>query len=326
MILPHTKNTEGIMQSYQHFTLLERESLSEKLKEGKSLRQISKEMGRNVSSISREYNRNKNKDGGYHPWRATVLYICRRKRSIRKPRFADETIKDFVTGGLEKFWSPEIISERWKLENPEITLCHSTIYRSIKKNLLPEFNAKTHLRRHGKKKRNPGCIIHPVHTIHDRSPEIENRCRMGDLEGDTVYGGIAKGCLLTLVDRTSRFLYAAVSKTRESKVIEEAFGKALKNFQPKSITLDNGSEFANFLQIEKNHNTTIYFADPHSPWQRGSNENINGLIRFFFPKGTNFHSVSQEELHRVLSLINNRPRKCLGWLSPIEFISNKCCT
>ena len=93
-----------------------------------------------------------------------------------------------------------------------------------------------------------------------------------------------------------------------------------------SLTLDNGSEFADFKKIEENHTTIVYFADPHSPWQRGSNENINGLFRFSYPKGTDFTAVSEEDFNHVIALINDRPRKCLGWLSPNEFISKKCCT
>lgn len=93
-----------------------------------------------------------------------------------------------------------------------------------------------------------------------------------------------------------------------------------------TITLDNGSEFADFLNIEKDLNTTIYFADPHSPWQRGLNENTNDILRFFYPKGTDFLNVPVEEFQNVVHLINNRPRKCLGYLSPIEFLSKKCCT
>ena len=314
------------MLSYQHFTLSERESLSEKRKEGKSLRQIAKELGRSPSSVTREYNRNCNKDGNYHPWRATVLYICRRKQCVRKPRLGNEAVREFVATGLSRFWSPEIIAQRWNKANPTKPLSHTTIYRSLKRKEIPGFSVKIHLRRRGKRKNARGYTINPVHTIHDRPGIIEERKRLGDLEGDTVYGGIAKGCLVTLVDRTSRFLYAALAKTREGHVIEEAFMNALGDYKPKSITLDNGSEFANFSMIEQNHHTTIYFADPHSPWQRGSNENINGLIRFFFPKGTNFHEVSDEHLKYVLAIINNRPRKCLGWLSPVEFLLQFCCT
>jgi len=99
---------------------------------------------------------------------------------------------------------------------------------------------------------------------------------------------------------------------------------ALVGLPVKSLSLDNGSEFADFKDLESKLDTCVYFADPHSPWQRPSNENINNLVRFFFPKGTNFHIVSQKELDKVISLINGRPRKCLGWLSPIEFIDSRC--
>jgi IS30 family transposase len=106
----------------------------------------------------------------------------------------------------------------------------------------------------------------------------------------------------------------------------EAFKRALGDTPVNSFTFDNGSEFARHREISAQHNAPVYFADPHSPWQRGTNENMNGLIRFFFPKGTDFSKVTKEELQRVIDLINNRPRKCLGWLSPIEFLSLKCCT
>jgi IS30 family transposase len=327
MFLPQNRNTEETMMPYTHFTITERECLAEKLKEGKSLRQIAKELGKDVSSISREYNRNKNKNGAYHPWRATSLYLWRRKKCVRKLRLMDKTVNDFVTKGLEQFWSPEIISARWKMEHPGIPLSFTTIYRSIKSGKLPKFKPKTHLRRHGKRKNKGNSqTIKPIHKIADRPSIIEERTRLGDLEGDTVYGSQGKGCVLTNVDRTSRFLYAQLAKSRHKEVIAEAFEKSLTGVDVKSITLDNGSEFADFPNIEKKLNTTIFFADRHAPWQRGSNENINGLLRFFFPKGTNFHKVSDDELQKAVSIINNRPRKCLGWLSPLEFISSKCCT
>jgi len=242
-----------------------------------------------------------------------------------------EGLRKYVIAGLGKRWSPEIITERYKRENPGEKLSHSTIYRAVKKKELPEITGKTHLRRRGKRKNAHNTQIKPTHTIHDRPAEVETRERIGDLEGDTIAGAIGKGCLVTLVDRRSRMLYAAKSDSRDSRLIEEAFKTSLVGVDVKSITLDNGTEFSRFAEIEKNHDTTVYFADPHSPWQRGSNENINGLIRFFFPKGTNFLDVSVDDLNSVVSLINNRPRKCLDWLSPIEFLnllilSEFCCS
>ena len=100
----------------------------------------------------------------------------------------------------------------------------------------------------------------------------------------------------------------------------------LKDMPVKSISLDNGSEFADFKGIEEDLNTTIYFADPYAPWQRGLNENTNDMLRFFFPKGTDFNSITEDDLLCVLHIINSRPRKCLGFLSPLDFISKKCCT
>ena len=320
------------MSSYKHFTGEERQKIQENLNKGKSFSETAREIGRNRSSVTREYQRNKNKDGSYNWWRATGLYIARRRKCKRKLRLKSVKLRAYVIDGFGKRWSPEIITARYKRENPGEKLSHSTIYRAVKSKELPNITPKTDLRRHGKRKNaHNSQTIKPTHTIHDRPSEVETRERIGDLEGDTVYGGIGKGCLVTLVDRRSRMLYATKSHSRDSQLIEDAFKTSLDGVDVKSITLDNGSEFSKFADIEKNHDTTIYFADPHSPWQRGSNENINGLLRFFFPKGTNFHDLSDDDVDSVVSLINNRPRKCLDWLSPFEFVRllnncESCCT
>ena len=153
---------------------------------------------------------------------------------------------------------------------------------------------------------------------------INERGRIGDWEGDTVLGAPGKGGLVTMVDRRSRYLQMSLLPNKEAATVEKVVCRILTNYLPvESITLDNGSEFANFREFEKALDATVYFTDTHSPWQRGSNENINGLIRFFFPKCTDFRSVSPNQVDLVLHLINNRPRKCLGWLSPLEFL--ECC-
>lgn len=320
------------MSSYKHFTAEERQKIQGNLNEGKSFSEIAKEMGRNRSSVGREIRRNRNKDGSYNWWRASILYMKRREKSVRKLRLKSVKLREYVIEGFKKRWSPEIITARYKRENQGEKLSHSTIYRALRSKEFPDITPQTHLRRHGKRKNaHNSQTIKPTHTIHDRPAQIESRERIGDLEGDTVSGAIGKGCVVTLVDRRSRMLYAAKSQSRDSQLIEEGFKTALESVDVKSITLDNGSEFSRFAEIEKNHDCTVYFADPHSPWQRGSNENINGLLRFFFPKGTNFLDVSDDEFHSVISLINNRPRKCLDWLSPIEFLHllnncEFCCT
>ena len=314
------------MLPYKHFTAEERQYIQESLNKGKRKSEIARKLGRNRSSVGREIKRNGSGKGKYNWWYATCQYIGRRRKSVRKLRLKCVKTRAFVMDSLKKRWSPEIITQRYKKANPGEKLSHNTIYRAIKSKELPDITPKTHLRRRGKRKNAHNTALKPTHTIHDRPPEVETRERIGDLEGDTVYGGIAKGCLVTLVDRRSRMLYAAKARSRDSRLIEEAFRVSLDGVDVKSITLDNGSEFSRFAEIEKNHDTTVYFADPHSPWQRGSNENINGLLRFFFPKGTNFLDVSDDDVDEVVSLINNRPRKCLDWLSPIEFLNvlNNC--
>ena len=306
---------------YTHFTTEERQKMQEMLNAGKNFSEIARELNRHRSSVTREYKRNSDKNGKYSWWRVLITHVKRRERSVRKLRLKEAKVRMFVVEGFEKRWSPEIIVQRYKKENPEEALSHNTIYKAIKNKEFPDVTAKTHLRRRGRRKNaRKAPIIKPVHTIHDRPPEVETRERIGDLEGDTVHGSMGNGCLVTLVDRQSRFLYAALAKSRDSGMIVESFEKALGDTLVNSITLDNGTEFAKFAQIEKNHGTTVYFADPHSPWQRGSNENLNGLIRFFFPKGTNFLEVSEDEVLSVVFLINTRPRKCLDWLSPAEFL------
>ena len=186
--------------------------------------------------------------------------------------------------------------------------------------------AKTHLRRRGKKKygkRGRFNTIHPEHTIHERTTEADLRLRCSDWEGDTVRSSPGKGCIVTFIVRKSRKLLAAQSKDMSAKSVFNAIFNAFKGITPKTITLDNCSEFAMFKELEKALHTTVYFADPYSPWQRGSNENTNGLLRFFFPRGFDFRMLTDRELSKVVKLINSRPRFCLDLLSPDEVF---CCT
>ena len=312
------------MKSYTHFTLEERECLRIKLTEGKSLRQIARELGKNVSSISRELSRNRKNDGSYNAYWGWCNYRFRRKRSVRPYRLETDTaLRIFVMECLDQYWSPEIIAARWQGR----PFSPATIYRALKEKRLPGYSERKHLRRRGILKycRGDNRTIHPDHTIHERPETINDRVRIGDWEGDTVLGGPGKGGLLTMVERKSRYLGMALITNKEAATVEKIIYHTLNSSVPvKSITFDNGPEFANFRRIEKTLNATVYFADPRSPWQRGSNENINGLIRFFFPKRTDFRTVTNEQVDRALSIINNRPRKCLGWLSPIEFL--RCCT
>ena len=319
--------------SYTHFTLTERYSLQQLLNEEKSFREIARILGRSPSTISREVKRNwSKKKNRYNPWRATTLYIIRRKKCVRQSVIQPNTkLYRFIVKGLKKLWSPETIAEKAKRKGYSISF--STIYSAVKAGVFSGITPKTHLRRRGKKpntKRGNRATIHPEHTIHDRPSEANDRSRFGDWEGDTVCGAKNKSCLVTQVDRKSRLLAAAISSNHTKEAVRKATKRAFElleiDIPVLTMTLDNGSEFADFKGIEEDLDTTIYFADPHSPWQRGSNENMNDIIRFFFPKGTDFSLVSEDQLMEVVNLINSRPRKCLDYFSPIEFFSKKCCT
>ena len=160
--------------------------------------------------------------------------------------------------------------------------------------------------------------IQPDRIIPEWPEEIRQRLRIGDWEGDTVYGGVGKGLLVTLVDRKSRFVRIGLLPKRSAKETKVVIEKLLRGLQVKSISLDNGSEFAEFRELERSLNTLVYFAEPHKPWQRGTNENTNDLIRFFFPKGFDFRTVTDDDILLVENLMNNRPRKCLDWKTPAE--------
>lgn len=324
------------MLSYKHFTLEERKYLQKLLSEGKSFRAIAQILERSPSTISREIKRNKAKykphrktdnPYWYNHWRAQNLYIERRRKLQKRAIVEGSPAWDYVLEKLNLYWSPEQICGRWHKEYPEENQLHfSTIYRYVKERIFPNIQPKTHLRRRGKRilPRNSNYnSIQPDRIIPEWPEEIRRRARIGDWEGDTVYGGIGKGLLVTQVDRRSRFLRAGLLAKRDASLTKDAIVKLLKGLPVKSISLDNGSEFAEFKKLEEELQTEVYFAEPHKPWQRGTNENTNDLLRFFYKKGYDFRTVTQEDVDKVVDLINSRPRKCLNWRTPAEVFSEK---
>lgn len=315
------------MKPYTHFTLKERICLEEMRKFGKNISEIAEELGRSKSTISRELKRNSNRLGNYNSWGAYSKATARRKACVRKARIQRGTeLYQFIVDALSQFWSPEAIARCWNQVHPDNRISFATIYRAIRNGVFKGITPKSHLRRRGKKKyahRSKFNSIQPEHTIHERPECVEKRERFGDWEGDTVCGAPGKGGLLTLVDRKSRFLIAVLLPNFKSETVRKAMLKALYGLHPNSITLDNGAEFAKFREFEQQLNTIVYFADPHSPWQRGTNESTNDQLRFWFPKGCDFRSVTQKQVDRAAAFINNRPRKCLGDKTPSEVF---CCT
>lgn len=319
--------------SYTHFTLEERKYLQQLLSEGYSFRKIAAILERDPSTISREINRNRSNHPqyrklynryGYNHWRANTLYICRRRQKNRQTLKPGTPEWDYIVAGLQHYWSPEMICGRWHRDYPERKpLCVSTIYRYIRLGKFPKITAKQNLRRRGKRIQTRNAnhnSIQPDRIIPEWPEEIRNRIRIGDWEGDTVYGGVGKGLLVTLVDRKSRHLRMGLLETRSAEGTRLVIEKLLHGLPVKSVSLDNGSEFSEFRKLEQQLHTLVYFAEPHKPWQRGTNENTNDIVRFFFPKGFDFRTVTDEDIQFVEDLINNRPRKCLGWKTPAEVL------
>jgi IS30 family transposase len=261
--------------SYKHFTLFERESLQLFLSEGKSFREIAKIMGRSPSTISREVRRNWNKKAKhYNFWHAQTNYLHRRKRCHRKNNLENNPeIFSFVFNSLMLFWSPEIIAGKWNTTHKEKIACTS-IYRAVRAGLFPGIKPWTHFRRKAKPYANQKKSYTRFFdsSIHDRPEIINQRGRLGDFEGDTVYGSVGKGYLITGIDRQSRQLVAAIAKDKKIESTNAAFISAFANAEikvtPLTLTLDNGTEFLGFKDLEKALDIKVYFADSHAPWQR----------------------------------------------------------
>lgn len=318
------------MSRYSHFTTKERESLLVYVKSGKKNCEIARLMGRSPSTISRELRRNAESREKYSAIQAEENYHRRRKNCVRKQKLADPTYAAKVSELLNSYWSPEQIANRLKKEKSKVHISTCTIYRALANGILPPELRKV-LRIKGKQrcgghKKSPCGHLNIEYTIHDRPKTVENRSRTGHWESDTVRGAKWSGCLATHTERKSRFLIMRKTPDRTAQTFTEATIAAfllIPADKRKSFTCDHGKEFSMHRELSAKLGCKVYFADPHAPWQRGTNENCNGLIRQFFPKRTSFANVTQEDVDRVALLLNRRPRKSLGWNTPEEVFCNK---
>lgn len=307
--------------SYHHLTPFERGRIEATVRQGYSVSMIADKLGRHKSTVSRELR--KCKGMKYHAQTAQHLYEINRQAVGRPCKATDELLQE-ITKRLHSHWSPEQIVGR---SLPGI-LSFKTIYRWIYRGILDvPFEV---LRRKGKS-RKPQETREKFHvgaSIRQRPREAEERTVLGHWEGDSIVSsrGKSKGCLATFVERKSRLTFAFRMPDRSADSMEAAIKELIQRVGEgcvQSMTTDRGKEFAYFKRIEEQTSTKMYFADPYSSWQRGSIENSNGLLREFFPKGTDFSKVSEEELQRVLSSLNHRPRKCLGWKTPMEVFQHE---
>ena len=324
---------------YRHLSSVERDEIAQMYYSGISFSEIGRRLGRHKSTISREVNRNRIRHGSqrYVRWRylssqATLLAKQRRsesKQSVRRVLEHRELL-GYVKRGLKSRWSPEQISSRIRLDHPTASamrVSHETIYQWLRKDKRSGGKWYLYLRqgrRARRKKYGSSLRRHRMQgqTSIELRPQVVNlRKRIGDWEGDTVEGKNHKGRLLTLVDRRSRFTSALKVKSKYSSEVIGAIKRALRNVPNharRTITLDNGTEFSHFKDIESSLGTRVYFAHPYSSWERGTNENTNGLLRQYFPKDTDFTKISSQQLASAVAQLNNRPRKCLNWRTPRE--------
>lgn len=316
-------------------TVAEREEIARGLAVGSSIRQLARELGRAPSTICREVSRN----GGARRYRPSLAEERASMRALRpKPcRLASyPELCALVADRLENRWSPQQVSGWLKATHPgrrEMQLSHETIYRSLfvqargvlKKELLAHLRSRRVMRR-GKMAttagQTRGQIIGAV-SIRERPAEIEDRAVPGHWEGDLL-SGARNSHIATLVERRSRFVMLVRVGGKDSESVVDALVRQVRRLPEglmASLTWDRGTELAYHRRFTLATDVAVYFCDPQSPWQRGSNENTNGLLRQYFPRGMNLSSLTQEHLDAVALSLNTRPRKTLGYRTPADTLN-----
>ena len=318
-------------ESYKQLTYEQRCQIYALKTSGKSGRRIAAQLGIHQSTVNRELKRNKGKRG-YRYLQAQKLSVERRE--IRKgiPKKMSSELKERIDEKLALQWSPEQIAGWLKRENNnQAVISHESIYQYIWQDRKAGGSLYKNLRRKAKKyfkringKTRRGQIKDRV-GIEERPAIVEERSRLGDWEGDTIVGKDHQGAIVSLVERKSRYTLLRKVEKRKAERVKMAITLALnpfKGFALETITYDNGKEFAEHTAISKSLEVKTYFARPYHSWERGSNENTNGLVRQYFPKKTDFATLTEEDVARVEYLLNNRPRKCLDYKTPAEVIQS----
>ena len=300
------------------------------LAEEKSLGEIAKALGRSKSTVSREIKRNSSPEYRlYLSHRAHGRAELRKTQANTHQRLKNERIEAYVRSMLKDGWSPELIAGRIGFDHPGLSISHEAVYQFI---YHPDTEGHQELiqclRRAHRKRRNKGIGRKERKTkipnrvpIDQRPPSVETRIRFGHWEGDSLVSRKSLVALNSLVERKSRYLMLTKLDAKTAEATCDAIVERLKDLPRKArrtLTLDNGTENAKHEAITAAIGTKCYFARPYASWQRGTNEHVNGLVRWYLPKGTDFSKISAEQIARIEFLINNRPRKCLGFRKPIE--------
>jgi len=308
------------MRTYTQLTHIQRYQIYAILKMGHNRTEIAKLIGVHKSTISRELRRNRGQRG-YRPKQAHQKALGRRKKS--KPRIQEKTWSQ-IESKLQEEWSPEQISG-WLKRNKGIQVSHERIYQYILADKQAGGNLYKHLRCQKKRRKRYGSYdrrgkIPNQKSIDERPEIVEQRERIGDWEVDTIIGKGHRQAIVTLTERKSRFALLRKVERRKARLVGDAVIDLLKpvSHDLHTITGDNGKEFAEHERIAQELDVDFFFAHPYAAWERGANENMNGLVRQYIPKNRDLSSVTDEELVDIMHKLNHRPRKCLDFISPFE--------
>lgn len=313
-----------------HLTLEERELIAHMHRAGKMQTQIADRVGRSKSTISRELRRNRSRNGY---WAVAADGKARTRRSQRPwiSKLERPEVRRYVQERLRQYWSPDQIAARSHSDFPYARrqqVSHQTIYTWIGAEAAAGKHWQRYLRRLGRKRpdrENRGRMRACV-SIEGRPAVVDRRSRFGDWEGDTIVGANHHGGAVTLVERRSGYLLLGKVPNLQAATVRQAAAQRYQSTPAvlrKTLTLDNGKEFAEHELLATAAALKIYFAKPYSAWQRGTNENTNGLIRQFFPKGADLANIPEHRFTKVQQLLNDRPRKRLGYRSPNEVLASR---
>jgi transposase, IS30 family len=312
-----------------HLTLQEREEVSQMVHAQLSQAEIARRLQRHPSTISRELRRNRSPNGYWASAAQTKADTRRSKRPWTRKMERPE-VASYVRERLRLRWSPDEIAGRLRDDFPRDRhrrVLRQTIYTWIHTHRAAAYWCR-YLRRLGRVRRReekcgrlPACV-----SIEGRPTVVDRRTRYGDWEGNTVVGRGHRSGAVTLVDRKSGYLLMAKVSDRQAATVRKAMVQLFQPLPPrlrKTLTLDNGKEFAEHEQLAATTALDVYFAKPYCAWQRGTNENTNGLVRQFFPKGSDMAHVPAKQFEKVQHLLNNRPRRRLGYRTPLEILSSR---
>lgn len=321
------------MTRYRRLSLAEREEISRHVAAGTSARAMARQLGRAPSTIARELRRAGLSRTTYRAAAAhrEATAAAQRPRCARKLA-VQARLRAYVHTRLAQRWSPEQIAKRLVTEYPDdatMRISHETIYTYLY--VLPRGELRRELlrclRHRRRQRRSRGAahdrrgVLPDMISIEERPAEVANRTVPGHWEGDLLLGRRHASALGTLVERTTRTTLLVPLRAKDATSVRHAFAREMRTLPKqlaRSLTYDRGKEMAEHRLLTQDTQVRVFFAHPHSPWERGTNENTNGLIRQFFPKGTDFSTVSRREIKHVQALLNSRPRRVLNWRTPSE--------